>query len=222
MARRVTTAAIASRAQLWLTLAVVLAAWPVTVLADDRSDSEAARPPQLAAAAPGGREDGANQPLHRARPDVAPDLPKIHSAGVTPAGVAPLPDPSAESKNWLVIVIQATLAEKGCYRGPINGQWDAATQDATDKLGKSGNFLVPTSAPSDLLLQDIRSASVTLCKNPLVTNPNDKNALHKAKAAGPRERAPRAQSRRAGGYAQRGGSSPGPAVFVRPVGGARF
>ncbi len=71
-------------------------------------------------------------------------------------------------KPWLVVVIQATLAERGCFKDRISGQWDDATQSAAASLLASGQGVTSASlVPSSGLLRALRSSPVRRCGEPV-------------------------------------------------------
>jgi hypothetical protein len=204
----------------WVFCVLALGASPASAIAADSTTADSDRPRQIAAAPTDGREDSA---LKRATPspEVTASIPDP-TAGIAPAA----PAPEFGSDRWLVAFIQKTLGEKGCYQGPVNGQWDDATEGAATQFAKLAKLPAPPREPSYDLLQKVRFAPGTLCKNPsgvgagevtkakLRTEPQQ----HRSKAVAARK------GSSAGRRAERGSQrqSAGPAVFARPVGVGRF
>lgn len=195
---------------------LLLAAAPTSVVAADVLASGGEAPKQVAAAPPADRDA------------MTPRITPSHemSAGISPGALVPAPDVGGAHNEWRVIVIQAALAEKGCYDGSINGQWDGATQDAVTRFVQRAKFTGAATAASHELLQALRQASVTLCKSPV---PAGKSATSVTKAKLRTDTKPQGAAARAGGKvpAERRvervpRQSPGPAVFARPVGIGRF
>lgn len=81
---------------------------------------------------------------------------------VEPRAAAPALGGSAQ---WLVVVIQAALAERGCSRLAVNGNWDETTRTAafsvlSNDAGRTAASLEPTSE----LLREVRAADGSRCR----------------------------------------------------------
>ena len=83
--------------------------------------------------------------------------------GRGPASLTPAPN--AAGVQWLVVVIQATLAERGCNQLAVSGRWDETTRLATANV--LGTDVIkdfgPALEPSEGLLKKIRSAETSKC-----------------------------------------------------------
>jgi hypothetical protein len=179
-------------------------------------DSTSEGPRHYAAAPIDGGEDGTSLRSEPGPAAPSPEAPTPISVTVGPS-LVPSRGLGAKQQDWLVVVIQATLAEKGCYQGPINGQWNAATQGVTEKLAKLANFRTPAAPPTHQLLEDIRIVPTKLCKD---SAPITKAAMRTGTASGHGPRAAATAGRHSERAAPR--QAAGPAVFARPVGLGRF
>jgi hypothetical protein len=193
---------------------LLLAATPTVVVAADSLASGGEAPKQVAAAPPADGDAVRIAPSHEM------------SAGIAPSALVPAPAVGGGHNEWLVIVIQAALAEKGCYDGPVNGQWDGTTQSAVKHFVQRAKFTGAATGASHELLQALREASATLCRSPTSVGESP-SGVTKAKLR--TEAQPQGAAARAGGKvpAERRverapRQSPGPAVFARPVGIGRF
>jgi hypothetical protein len=177
-------------------------------------------------------------------------LPATASIGGEPD--SPVPAPLLPREMSLVIVIQAALAERGCYLGQITGEWDAATEAAAKSFVEVASLRTEGLGPSDSFLQSIRSAAVTtsVCTTAAkaapaeaagvtATPPARKATASPAREAKPsrpakppkRESVEREKPTKVATSRERSNersaparqtASPGPAVFARPVGVGRF
>lgn len=146
---------------LLLSAATLVAAWPAAV-----SANEPARPatPIVVAGTPvteTAAATSANEALFEpdaAGPSRAVAAPRLQS----PLTAAPA---KPASSQWLVVLIQTALAEKGCNRLAINGEWDAPTRlSVASVLGADQS--VTDFEPTGATLNALRTASVGRCGLP--------------------------------------------------------
>ncbi len=100
------------------------------------------------------------------------------------------------ASRMLIVVIQATLAQRGCSTVAVNGQWDNSTQGAARGLlaGMEGVDLTSIS-PSAQLLEMIRGSNANDCLGAPAGAPEGVTAVRHV----PDEKAPAAKAGAAGG-----------------------
>ncbi|TQF33387.1 caspase family protein [Bradyrhizobium sp. UNPA324] len=104
-------------------------------------------------------KSGAQTPSQDANPNSDAKL-AARSAPQTPA---PAPPPTPPSKAELAKSVQAELRRVGCFSGPADGDWDAASRRALELYNKNAGSTLDAKAASAEALEAIKLKSARVC-----------------------------------------------------------
>jgi hypothetical protein len=102
---------------------------------------------------------GAQPPSQDANPNSDAKL-AARSAPQTPA---PAPPPTPPSKAEVAKSVQAELRRVGCFSGPADGDWDAASRRALELYNKNAGSTLDAKAASTEALEAIKLKTARVC-----------------------------------------------------------
>lgn len=122
--------------------------------------------PVVIASTPIGESVAAMPPATEAIMELDPTAASGRISATRPQAPLTAAPASRESSQWLVVLIQTALAEKGCSKLSINGEWDNQTRlSVASVLGAAGPSASDLS-PSNATLSALRTTSVGGCGLP--------------------------------------------------------
>lgn len=115
---------------------------------------------------------------HAAAPDVDPPPLAVTSAATRLAIKPPAADDQSEGGSELVSELQKQLLRVGCYKGPIDGQWNAATRRAVARFNDRIKLQISLDTLAPQVLPRVRSFRERACGTPCPpgTAPDDDGA----------------------------------------------